>query len=85
MIFLRLLPALLAILVIIAFITQIVIPLSKGTKLLPWFRKERTILENQITTLRTQIEEAQLASERDALLEKLNALIHPSRDSSTNK
>lgn len=70
MFYLRIFQLLVLVLMLVAAYTQIFAPLSKGTKLFPWFSGKRSKLEKEFTNVRDEIEIHALEEK----LEKLKAL-----------
>lgn len=77
--FLRVLPWLAILIFVYLWISQIVLPSVRGTKSFPLFRKKTISIENEITELRTELEDAVKIKKRDELKEQLNSLSNESK------
>lgn len=80
MIYLRIFQLLILVLVVIATYTQIFAPLTKGTKLFPWFNSKRTKLEKDFINTRDEIEIHSLEEQ----LAELKQSNQPKPQNSTN-
>lgn len=61
-----------AIALLLAFaLTQVILPMLKGTPLFPMFRKSRNELESKASELRGELEDQELAKEVSKLEKKL--------------
>lgn len=67
MIYLKIFQLVAIILLTLVFISQILIPLFKGTKLLPYFSSKRTKLSTEFRNVREDIETHKLEEELQAL------------------
>jgi hypothetical protein len=77
--FFVLLELLLAAVTIVAVVTQVILPLIKGTPFFPAFKSDSAI-EAELAAARQKVRVAELENERDALLNKAENLRNSSKE-----